>query len=127
MEQNRNLKNRSFPVRKCPVCGGTFFRQVEVRLEDGRIPLHIPMWILECLCGALQAPDIGGLRGGRTPNSLLAHFREGLKAAQQRRQARADRSLVETAAQESLAPRKKFEQADWCRSPSGAPDRPPAG
>lgn len=64
------------------------------------------MWVLECLCGALQTPDIGGLRGGRTPNALLCHFMESLATAQQRRQRQADRSLVEIAAEESLAPIK---------------------
>ncbi len=112
-EANQNLKNRSLPVRKCPVCGGTYFREIEIRLEslpEGSIPLQIPMWVLECLCGALQTPDIGGLRWGKTPNLLLVHFMESLATAQQRRQARADRSLIETAAEESLAPIKKLKK-----------------
>jgi nucleoid DNA-binding protein len=109
MEQNRNTKK--LPVRKCSICGGTYFRELEIKSEclpDRPLPIQAPVWILQCLCGALQTPDIGGLHGGRTPNVLVSHFMKSLDTARQRREARADRSLVETAAQESLAPRKKF-------------------
>jgi nucleoid DNA-binding protein len=102
-------RSRTLPVRECPVCGGEYFREVEVQVELGTEPA-MPMWILVCLCGARQTPHIGGVRGGGTPNRLLSRFFDSLEPAQRRHEALAERSGIEQAAQESLAERADLKE-----------------
>ena len=42
----------------------------------------IPMTIAICLCGTPQTPNIGGVRGGHTPNAELVTLRDSLDQAQ---------------------------------------------
>jgi hypothetical protein len=63
-------KGSDLPLRKCPECGGSYFRQVKLHREPGTEMVDMPMSVLMCLCGAVQRPNVGGVRGGRTPNRL---------------------------------------------------------
>src|SRR3974377_2521614 len=47
-------KGSNLPLRKCPECGGSYFRQVKLHREPGTEMGEMPMWVLMCLCGAVQ-------------------------------------------------------------------------
>jgi hypothetical protein len=74
---------REIPLKACPACGGDWFREIDFAafIPEERLRGFWPTWpnlvgqIVEssvrrlvCLCGRPMSPDIGGLRGGRTPN-----------------------------------------------------------
>src|ERR1041385_2180848 len=95
-------RKRELPVRKCPACGGEFFRDVTlhqwlkpeaqglVRCDpSGRLDSMAPALLL-CLCGTPQKWQIGGGRGGRTPNVEIGQFLESMKAGIQAAKERHD-------------------------------------
>ena len=80
----------------CPGCGGTWFREANFYQFDpeerfscwdtwpdlvGQKTIAL-MTVAVCLCGLPQRPNIGGIRGGRTPNQELNQLMESLEAAQ---------------------------------------------
>jgi hypothetical protein len=73
--------SREFTRRTCTclACGGEWFRDVSYHafLPEESWPIwpdltghasHMPMTVCVCLCGTPLNPEIGGLRGGKTPN-----------------------------------------------------------
>lgn len=81
---------KRIPLETCQVCGSTWFREVCLRpyvtdpARSGLWPdrvIPMPAWVLVCLCGALLEPNVGGVRGGRTPNLASCRFRESFAAS----------------------------------------------
>lgn len=62
------------------VCGGDWFREgdfYEVHCDEAERRISKgPLTVGICLCGSPWKPSIGGLRGGKTPNTLVTHFVE---------------------------------------------------
>src|SRR5579864_8158065 len=90
---------REIPLKTCPACGGDWFREADFAafIPEERLGGSWPTWPdmvglidesstrqLVCLCGRPMSPNIGGLRGGRTPNFELTQFLESLKNGQAR-------------------------------------------
>jgi hypothetical protein len=76
----------------CEACGGTWFRTADFRQYAKGMysaaaggDLHelteVVHTIRVCVCGHPAIPNIGGVRGGRTPNSGLNSFMESLAKA----------------------------------------------
>jgi hypothetical protein len=90
-------KGDSRRVCTCSACGGEWFREASYYAflpEEGLGSWDtwpdltgqgswIPMTVGVCLCGTRQPPNIGGVRGGRTPNLRLTNFLASLERAQQ--------------------------------------------
>lgn len=142
-------------MRTCSACGGTWFQRAdffqflrEESLGDywetwpdlvGQASA-MPMGIAVCLCGTPQLPNIGGIRGGRTPNQEISRLWESLGWARQSldgsavswgvRQAMAGRESLEVLAGrvkalEKLAGRRLAETDPNRRSPRGRHWAPP--
>jgi hypothetical protein len=108
------------PLKTCSACGGTWFRQADFfqfwreELLGGFWPTwpdlvgqlsRMPMGIAVCLCGTSQLPNLGGLRGGRTPNREISRLWESLGWARQS----SDGSAVLKIAEEQLAGRESLD------------------
>lgn len=76
----------------CPDCGSTWFFEVTFNQYsksvysnavggDLKIISVMPQQLRMCPCGRPIAPNLGGIRGGRTPNAELASFFESLAGA----------------------------------------------
>lgn len=76
----------------CPDCGSTWFFEVIFQQYskavyssspggDLKTISVMPQQIRMCGCGRPITPNLGGTRGGRTPNAEMSSFFEGLQAA----------------------------------------------
>lgn len=82
-------------VVSCGVCGSTVFFELKLQqyrpgysaAAGGEIqPANdAPQSVLACPCGNVLMPNIGGVRGGRTPNVMLATLFDSLKQAAAKR------------------------------------------
>ncbi len=92
MDRTKQDSMKQLPIKTCPYCGGTWFREVPL---DRYLPPdqqdltrawgsptgaigRMPMTVLVCLCGEPFRPPIGGIRGGHTPNAELSGFFKSL-------------------------------------------------
>jgi hypothetical protein len=92
----RTGRSRELPLARCLACDGYWFREADFyrfRREEylgrfwdtwpeltGRLSTA-PMTLLVCLCGSPLRPNLGGVRGGHTPNFEVGRLFSGLKAA----------------------------------------------
>jgi nucleoid DNA-binding protein len=97
----------------CLACGGEWFREADYYafLSEESWPTWpnltgqdsiIQMTVCVCLCGTPLDPEIGGLRGGRTPNRELDRFLKSLAKAKKQLKENHDPGLVLGAAEEQL-------------------------
>jgi hypothetical protein len=119
----------------CLACGGEWFREASYFAflpEESLGPFwdtwpdltgqasYIPMTVRVCLCGAPLDPEIGGLRGGRTPNRELCRFLESLAKAKKQLKENHDPGLVLGAAEQQLVKLDAFhateKQLQQCKS-----------
>ena len=142
-------------LKTCSACGGTWFRQADFFqfLREETLGGSWPTWpdlvgqasamsmgIAVCLCGTPQLPNLGGLRGGRTPNAEISMLLESLGWARQSsdgsavlwgvRRAMAGRESLDVLAGrvkvlEKLAGRRLAETDPNRRSPRGRHWAPP--
>jgi nucleoid DNA-binding protein len=70
------------------------------------------MTVRVCLCGTPLDPEIGGLRGGRTPNCELNRFRESLATAKKQLKENHDPGSVLGAAEEQLVKLDAFQATE---------------
>ena len=86
---------KPLPVKTCPACRGTWFRQADYYLfftEESRLSYqwadlggpqsHICMTIAVCLCGRPQTPVLAGEVWGSSANVELDVLRRSVDAAQ---------------------------------------------
>lgn len=84
----------------CPECGSTWFYEVTFQQYskstyssspggDLKTISVMPQQLRMCACGSPITPNIGGTRGGRTPNGELASFFDSLQGAVETRKKRA--------------------------------------
>lgn len=80
----------------CKSCGGEWFFIVDFNkysnmyssMPGGDLnALTQPQTLRICMCGEIFEPNIGGVRGGRTPNTLLNDFLKALRASKDYRAA----------------------------------------
>src|SRR5436305_6238598 len=116
MHNSPRARTPVWPLNICPACGGDWFRQADYyqfRREetlgsswetwpDLVEQLSIgPMGLLICLCGSPLRSSIGGVRGGRTPNSEVSQFMNDCQRAKQLlREAHKGDSLLRAAARQ---------------------------
>lgn len=79
---------------RCQSCSGEWFFEASLNkysnmyssMPGGDLnPLSQPQTIRICLCGEPFEPNIGGVRGGRTPNNILSEFKTAMQLAKQKR------------------------------------------
>lgn len=92
---------RALPKVTCQHCGSTWFREVPLdqfaTLESTEPTSVMGLSVLVCLCGTPARPNLGGLRGGRTPNVEISTFMNNFEstAAQMLTRETAESLLVE--------------------------------
>jgi hypothetical protein len=110
----------------CLACGGEWFREASYYAflpEEGLSSWPTwpdltgqdsisPMTVCVCLCGVPLNPEIGGLRGGRTPNYELVRFLESLAKGKKRLKENHDSGSVLDAAENQLVKLAAFQATE---------------
>lgn len=108
------LQSAANKLVQCELCGGTYMFEIVLQQYrpgysasaggDLQPISDAPQSLRMCLCGNVIAPNIGGVRGGRTPNAMLDSLLADLKAAKEKRAESAQQvSNLATAVSEQMA------------------------
>ena len=111
---------KHLPINTCPACGGSWFREVTLHMRWKRKDLFLlpvlsdassmPMTVLVCLCGTPLRPQLGGVRGGHTPNAEINDFFRSFDKVEGRQRLREDHTAIERLVSEELTQKKNLHE-----------------